>query len=119
MALDHMRLQEKWLRIANDTELGLWVIVKDLVEKSPHASPSEIRSMTVNALRPILESGKLYAADLLPDGKVRLWKGSSDEILNRIDAEWIGLGRDPNIGDIVWFLSGVWVRSKSTDSSDQ
>jgi hypothetical protein len=29
------------------------------------------------------------------------------EVIARIEAEWTGLGRDPNIGQIVWFTAAV------------
>jgi hypothetical protein len=69
----------------------------------PGAAEEEVRIITLQALRPLLESGKLSAVDLLEGGKFEAWPGDVEQQLGRIANEWRTVGK-PNIGDIVWFI---------------
>lgn len=99
------KLQRLWEVEGTDTDLGLWWVSGDIRDLMPPGSSEEaVRRQTLAALRPLLEAGTLRAVDLLPMGKFKVWEGSVEEQLARIDAEWSKLGRAPDIGDIVWFL---------------
>ncbi len=104
---DHQKLRNEWL--AEDSELGLWEIVGDLRGLYPQMEADEFRTLTIQMIRPLLEQGVLHAVDLLPEGKVRYWKCTTEETLERIENEWRLLDQDPNIGDIVWFLSDKFI----------
>jgi hypothetical protein len=97
--------QRLWMVEGSDSDLGLWWVSGDIRDLMPLGTPEEeVRRATLAALRPLLESGTLHAGDMLPHGKFKPWDGSIDEQLARIEAEWIKLGRAPDIGDIVWFI---------------
>jgi hypothetical protein len=55
----------------------------------------------------LLSAGVLEAG--IPDdhGDFHPWKTSSEDAYRRIAREWLKLGREPDIGDIVWFTAPV------------
>jgi hypothetical protein len=96
--------RKRWAETCKSSDVGLWWIADDVRQLRPGASEEEIRFETLSALRPLLTQGALRAARLLPGGAYQPWTGSVEEQLARIDAEWVELGRPPDIGDIVWFI---------------
>ncbi len=103
---DLENVQHGWIRECLDEggDLGLWLIIADINELMPGATEAELRRETLLLLRPLLESGSLRAADMLPDIGFRVWSGTVDDQLARIDLDWARLGRRPTIGEVVWFI---------------
>lgn len=102
--IDFTTIRDRWVTEAADSDLGLWWLADDLREVlGEAASEEDVRSATVNALRPLLESGALRAVTLLDAGKFEVWPGGVDQQIARIVEGWRALGK-PDIGDIVWFL---------------
>ncbi len=98
-------LQRLWAVEARRSDLSLWWMARDVRQKlGPRASEDDVRARTLDLLKPLLDAGELRAAGLLPDGKFAEWKGSIEDQLHRIDADWRGLGRQPALGEIVWFI---------------
>lgn len=97
-------LQADWIAASRGDDLGLFAVVRSVRERlRPGASWDLVRSISVEALAPLLRSGQLVAVDLLPAGEIAKWRGTPDEWLERIDSEWRALGRDPTISEIAWF----------------
>jgi len=61
------------------------------------------RRATLAFIGYLLERGFLEAGCPRRDGGFDRWALSPADTLTRIETEWDALGRDPNIGDIVWF----------------
>ncbi len=84
--------------------VGLWEIIHDLRDYFPKANPQEIRLVTIEATREILESGLMEIGMFESiDGKnweYQIWNLDIDSIINRIETEWGELGRAPNIWEI-------------------
>lgn len=61
--------------------------------------------MTLALLMKLLNEGLVKAG--MPDakGNFESWRDSSDEIIRRIETEWDRLGKQPGIGDVVWFTT--------------
>ncbi|MBM7117712.1 hypothetical protein [Archangium primigenium] len=97
-------MQRGWARDAMTSDLGLWWLAADIREWRLGATEDEVRQETLSALRPLLASGTLRAVHLLPGGAFAPWAGTAEEQLARMDAEWRGLGRRPDLGDIVWLI---------------
>jgi hypothetical protein len=76
--------------------------VKDTL--GTQASDEHVRETVLQMLKPLLEQGKLRAVDLVAGGSFAEWPGTPAEQRTRIDSEWRALGRDVDIGDIVWFV---------------
>jgi hypothetical protein len=100
----------------HEDDVGLWSILWDVryalnggTYPGPgedRSDPREVRRLTMSLVRELLESGKVWAGFPTPDGRGFVpWKLTPDEAVARINAAWDALGREPNIGDIVWFAA--------------
>ena len=71
-------------------------------------SEREIRRCTLEVIRGLMARG-VYPGDYTMEGLQRgegfqFWSGEPDELLKRIEAEWIALGKTPNLAEpICWF----------------
>lgn len=102
--IDFKSIRERWVTEGSESDLGLWWLADDLREVLGNAATEEeVRSATVRALRPLLESGTLRAVDLLEGGKFEVWSGDVDQQLARIVEGWKTVGK-PDIGDVVWLI---------------
>ena len=98
-------LQAQWIAEASDSDLGLWWLARDVQENLDRdASDDDTRTWTLRLLQPLLRNGAITAVDLLPGGGFVPWRGNVEEQIERIDAEWRALGRQPALGEIVWFI---------------
>ena len=96
-------IRAQWLEEASESELGLWWLADDLREVlGDSATEDEVRAATLEAVKPLLESGKLLAVDFLKGGITKPWSGEIDQQLERIAEDWKSVGK-PEIGDVVWF----------------
>lgn len=84
--------------------IGLWSIIWQFREIHHATDPLEIRRATLQVVEKLLEAG-LIRAGTFHDGEFQAWDLSSQEILNYIEDMWQERGKEPNIGDIVWFES--------------
>jgi hypothetical protein len=92
-----------------DDYVGLWSIVRRV------ANDIEDRSKVMETTLELL--GKLLREDDIAAGTFEertsdysnplfcTWDQPVDKILRTIETEWQNLGRDPDIGEIVWFTS--------------
>ncbi len=104
--VDREKLKQLLLTEGREDHLGLWWVVGEVSDRLPSASGSEIRAETLAVIGELLEKGLLLAGFPKENGKdFEPWSGSSKEVIARIDAEWAALGREPNIGEIVWFAT--------------
>jgi hypothetical protein len=100
------------LQECEDDHVGLWSIlwqVRYALNENDYpcddrADPREVRKITMELVHALLESGQVQAGFPAPDGKGFVpWSLSSEETITRIKSEWDVLGREPNIGEIIWF----------------
>lgn len=97
-------MRQRWVAEGSGSDLGLWWLADDVREVlGPGAAEEEVRTVTLRALRPLLESGKLRAVDLREGGKFEAWPGDIEQQLGRIESQWSKVGK-PDIGDVVWFI---------------
>jgi hypothetical protein len=82
--------------------VGLWSIVRE-VQDIP-IERSKIVETTLALLRGLLVEGKIVAGTFHGE-RFQKWEMPVNSIIARIDLEWRKLGRDPNIGEIVWFTA--------------
>ena len=100
---------------AND-HVGLWSLVKR-IRRAGAADDSNILKTTQDLILPFLSEGAIIAGQLVRDDEFHAsrlegyefhqWNMPPQEVIARIEAEWTGLGRDPNIGQIVWVTAAV------------
>jgi hypothetical protein len=94
---------ERILTECEDDYVGLWSIYRQVRE----AGIADAKAFTL-ALIDFLLSARIVEAGV-PDasGGFHAWNLSPDEALRRISKEWSSLGREPDIGDIVWFTTPI------------
>jgi hypothetical protein len=101
-AIKEHLLAECW-----DDEVGLWYIVDHVYDDLGVEDSAEVRRMTMQLVRELLETGKIIAGwyaprdSGLPPWRIVGWPGSIDDILARIEVEWDKLGRDPTVAEVV------------------
>ena len=91
---------------------GLWRIIKHVKEDGIATQPAEVRKATYDIIRTMLNEGEIVAMNY-SDNHYHVWNLSTDAVIARIDKEWQQLGKEQNIGDIVWFTSKELVRGIS------
>ena len=102
--IDYEAIRRRWIVEGAESDLGLWWLADDLREALPSASSEEeVRTATLAALRPLLESHALTAVTLSDDGQFEVWPGTVEQVIARIEAGWRDVGV-PDIGDVVWFF---------------
>lgn len=94
---------------AQTDTVGLWAVIWEVRQVIPSASSDEIRCATLAAVRDALDGGQVVAGQYADHDAESVafsrWDVSVDEVLARIDREWTALGREPTLGDIVWFVA--------------
>jgi hypothetical protein len=92
---------------AQEDEVGLWAILHVAREYYGVSDSSVLRSVTMDAVQRLLQTGLVVAGQYRLDGvwKFDVWRMDTESILKRIDDEWTRLGHQPSIGDIVVFVS--------------
>lgn len=94
------------LEEAKEDEVGLWYIISGLRDDCGVVDPLENRRVTLEVVKELLEAGHVQAGYYSPDGTgFEPWPLSPREVIARINSEWDALGREPNIADIVIFMS--------------
>jgi hypothetical protein len=83
--------------------VGLWSIVRR-IRGAGAGDQSKIVETTSALLKQLLSEGGIIAGQFV-DRKFHEWKMSPQEIVAKIECEWVNLGRDPDIGEIAWFVS--------------
>src|SRR5215510_14272801 len=87
-----------------DDHVGLWEVVRAVQDEMDVRDPSELREVTLDVVRDLLDQPCLEAGFPAPDGRrFNPWNISKEDVLKRVEHQWDALGRLPNIGDIVWF----------------
>lgn len=87
-----------------DDYLGLWEFVASVREGSATgASLGAVREEVLALVGDLLEEGLVEAGFPTRDGRFRIESSSATETVERISREWDELGREPDVGDIIWF----------------
>ena len=94
---------------AQSDVVGLWAILWQVKNEIPSLSSEEAKSATLEVVRDALSSeeivvggfggGDTETVSFIP------WQMSLADALERIEREWGALGREPNLGDIAWFVA--------------
>lgn len=114
--VDLGRLQAELLQECKEDHVGLWTflwVVRHALNDGAYpskehdkADPAEVRRLSLELVRRLLESGLVQAGFPAADGRGFVpWQMTPEAVLKRIEAEWNAPGHEPNIGDIVWFTT--------------
>ncbi len=85
--------------------VGLWKLIWRIGKETHETDPHTIRSLAIALLTNLLNRDLVKAGMPNAAGDFEEWRASSDEIIRRIETEWDRLGKEPDIGDVVWFTT--------------
>jgi hypothetical protein len=88
--------------------VGLWAVLWQVKHEMPALTPDETKQATLIVIRKALLEERVVAGNFVDeddDNKAFVvWPSSAEDSIARIDREWTALGREPNLGDVVWFV---------------
>jgi hypothetical protein len=91
---------------AADDNIGLWEFASDARAALPDGSQEDVLALVVDILTPLLLGRLVEAGDYSgPGTKFQPWDLAPQASLDRIQAFWRNLGRDPTLGDNVYFVA--------------
>jgi hypothetical protein len=108
-------ITQQFLTECHEDYVGLWSLVKNIRRAGMAEGPTIVETTTA-VLMPLLSERLVIAGQFVLDGKFhpgwpvdknkfQEWAMRPQEVIAKIKAEWTTLGRDPNIGEIVWFTA--------------
>jgi hypothetical protein len=97
-------VQERVLSELREDHVGLWLIARKVRQSLGHPSAVEVQAETLQLVRRLLDARNAAAGFPTADGVgFRPWKLTPAAAVKRIKQSWDQLGREPNIGEVVWF----------------
>jgi hypothetical protein len=93
---------DSFKREATYDYIGLWEIIHAIKEETSNTENLMLNSLRIVQL--MLDAGfRAGFPDKSGANFEELPDQSPDLILSKVESEWIKLGREPNVGEIVWF----------------
>ena len=65
--------------------------------------PKSVRRLVLTTLSEMMADGEVIAGVPTRDGRFTAWATGPTATIVKIAQDWDALGRDPDIGEIVWF----------------
>jgi hypothetical protein len=84
--------------------VGLWTVLWEVKQRLPSLTPEEARTTVLAIVREAIEREMVVPGEFVEMRFVR-WEASPKVALDRIEGAWLALGREPNIGEVVWFVA--------------
>lgn len=84
--------------------VGLWAILWEVKQRLPSLSPAEARSIVLAIVREAIERNVVVPGEFV-EMHFTPWKLSPMEALERIESTWCALDREPDVGEVVWFVA--------------
>jgi hypothetical protein len=85
-----------------DDYLGLWEFVASVRDESDSDNAGEIRRRTLALVHGMLDEGLASPGFPTRDGHFDVVEMDAEDAIARISREWGELGREPDVGDIIW-----------------
>src|SRR5690348_1353207 len=97
---------ESLIEECREDHVGLWRVVKAVRYDLGAMGGQDVRTMTLQLVRSLLQEPGMQVGHPAPDGRHFIaWGVPPDQAVSRIEREWAGLGREPDIGEVAWFTS--------------
>ena len=96
-------LQRAFIVEGLEDYVGLWQWVARVRDRYPDLNGDGVRAKVLESVGELIRQNAIQAGALAGEGGFDAWELTPAEALERIETEWIELGRDPNIPDICWF----------------
>jgi hypothetical protein len=95
--------------------VGLWEVIRYVREDLEVEDDAEVRRVTLGLAEEMLKRHGMLAGVPSRDwGDFLAWDLPPDQVIRRIEAEWLALGRDPSLWEVVWFIAperARWLRA--------
>jgi len=91
---------------AAEDYVGLWSVVRNLRQRMPDASEGAVQSALEDVIRRLLSSDCVFG-QFVDDLGFVAWP--PDRLIEQVLDELATLGRDPDIGEVGWFLASTEV----------
>ena len=100
-----------WSHELQRDHMALWHIAKEIRHRMPSATDNEIRATAMEVIRRLLLDPSVQISTFdIPDSRYDgPWPGSRDDILARLEREWLSLGRDPGPGEIGYINNSRYI----------
>ena len=89
--------------------VGLWQIIKKIRLNRTDKNQKEVQSITLDAIREILETGFMQIGmfEYVDEKSLeyQVWNLDINTCIQRVEKEWNELGREPNIGEVAWLVT--------------
>jgi hypothetical protein len=94
---------------AQSDVVGLWAVLWQVKNELPSLSSEEARAATLEVIHDALSREEIVVGEF-GGGDTETtsfipWRMSLMDALQRIEREWRALAREPNLGDIAWFVA--------------
>lgn len=93
---------------AQSDVIGLWLVVQWVKEDMPSLDAAAVRKATLDIIREALLQKRVVPGEFVEHDDTLTflqWALPVHETVARIEREWDALDREPNPGDIVWFVA--------------
>jgi hypothetical protein len=94
---------------ARTDTVGLWSILRHVKIDEPSLTDDEAKQITLLVIRSALRRGEVVAGEFVDRDEETAafvaWEISADQAIEKIEREWAALGREPNLGDVAWFVN--------------
>jgi hypothetical protein len=90
----------------SEDDVGLWSIIREVKSGFQDLDDETLRKVTLELLSELLEAELIQAGyPSLEEKSFNVCSLSPKELIVKIEKEWLKLGREPRLGDIVWFVT--------------
>jgi hypothetical protein len=114
MNIDLTSIARDFLTECGEDYVGLWSLVWQ-IRRAGMADDSAVMNAALAVVTPLLKERKISAGQfvgrelcssrLVDKHGFEEWKMDPQHVVARIEKEWTQLGRDPGLGEIVWFTT--------------
>lgn len=98
-------LQDLLTHVRNEAKVDhiqLWELVVSIRRRFPQLDRTAVMNKTLDFVRIMLEDGFVPGRSLGRDFEPWPEKDVED-VMSKVEERWRALGRDPELGDVVWF----------------
>ena len=89
--------------------VGLWTVLWQVRAELPSLTVQEAKAATLEVIRDALDRVEVVVGEFREQDfettSFICWQTPVPDAIRRIDSEWVALGRDPNLGEIAWFVA--------------
>jgi len=91
---------------AAEDNVGLWELAADARGALPEGTGQDVLAMVLDILTPLLLGGLVEVGEYSgPGSRFEAWDLSPQAALDSVERFWKGLGREPRLGDNVYFVA--------------